>query len=219
MMFLSLAAVFMLFFPAASEASATQARVAEIQRAYAALQAFSGTFTQELRHAESGAVERREGTLFFEKPLRVRWETKDPYPELLVVNDAEVWDYLPDESIAYRHSLDVIKDSRSMLQVITGQSRLDQDFTIEREADRNGFITLRLFPKEPSAQMVETLLLVDPRTSLLKSAEVIDFYGNVNKFEFIKITPNPTIPADAFRFAPPEGVTVENGATEGELRR
>ena len=128
----------------------------------------------------------------------------------MIVNDKEVWDYLPDEAVAYMHPIDIIQDSRTMLQVVTGQSRLDKDFTVQREDDKGGFISLHLFPKEPTTQMVEARILVDPSTYLLKSAD---------KVEFQQITKNPSFPSDTFTFDPPENVIIEKGAPENELRR
>jgi outer membrane lipoprotein carrier protein len=52
--------------------------------------------------------------------------------------------------------------------VITGQSRLDKDFTVEAEPDDNGLAVLRLYPKDPSPQLVEALLWVDKGTKLIK---------------------------------------------------
>ena len=217
--FLSFAAVLLLIWQLPAAAAPSDTHIADMQRAYAAMNAFSSTFTQELYHAESGAVEKRNGTLLFQKPLHVRWETTPPYPELMIVNDKEVWDYLPDEAVAYMHPIDIIQDSRTMLQVVTGQSRLDKDFTVQREDDKGGFISLHLFPKEPTTQMVEARILVDPSTYLLKSAELTDFYGNTNKVEFQQITKNPSFPSDTFTFDPPENVIIEKGAPENELRR
>ena len=77
--------------------------------------------SQRLVHQESGSEETRQGTLAFQKPLRVRWETKAPHAELLVITDKDVWDYLPDEELAYQYSPEVVHDSRSIIQVITGQ--------------------------------------------------------------------------------------------------
>ena len=44
----------------------------------------------------------------------------------MVITDKDVWDYLPDEELAYQYSPEVADDSRSIIQVITGQSRLDK---------------------------------------------------------------------------------------------
>lgn len=182
----------------------------EMQKKYETMQSFTAEFTQRLLHRESGSEETRKGTLSFQKPLRVRWETKAPHPELLVITDAEVWDYLPDEELAYQYSPDVVHDSRSIIQVITGQTRLDKDFSVESEPDDNGLAVLRLYPKDPSPQLVEAILWVDKSTRLIKKAQILDFYGNTNEVTLNNLIPDATIKAGTFQFTPPKGITVEN---------
>ncbi len=184
--------------------------VAEIQRTYDRMRSLSGAFTQELRHLESGSLEKRNGTMLFEKPLNIRWETGDPFPELLIVTEKEIWDYLPEEELAYRYAPDAAQGSKAILQVITGQGRLDKDFDVEREADQDGLVILRLYPREPSTQMVEGIIAVDPATKMLRRAEIVDFYGNTNSIVFSRLTPDASIPPDAFSFTPPRGVAVED---------
>ncbi|MEG2005104.1 MAG: outer-membrane lipoprotein carrier protein LolA, partial [Bilophila sp.] len=158
----------------------------------------------------SGSEESRKGVLDFEKPLNIRWETKAPHAELLVVTAQDVWDFLPDEELAYRYAPDVVQDSRSILQVVTGQTRLDKDFTVTPEKDQDGFAVLRLYPKEPSTQLVEAVLWVDTTTHLIKRAQILDFYGNTNEVTFSSLTPNAPIKPGTFQFTPPKGTTVED---------
>lgn len=194
--------------------------VAEMQKVYEKMESFSGEFRQELKHVESGSTEKRTGKLLFQKPMLIRWETFAPFPELLVVNKEEVWDFLPDEELAYRYSPEVVQDSRSILQVVTGQARLDKDFDVKREKDKDNLAVLRLFPKEPTTQLVEAVLVVDPVTKLLRSAELIDFYGNTNLVVFTKLTPEIPKPSLAkFSFTPPKNITVEDLNEEGAAAR
>ena len=68
----------------------------EIKDTYEKITAFRADFQQRLVHQESGSEQKRNGTLLFKKPMRICWETFDPDPELLVVSDLAVWDFLPD---------------------------------------------------------------------------------------------------------------------------
>lgn len=184
--------------------------VPDIQKKYETVKSFKASFKQRLTHKESGSVEQRNGTLLFKKPLQVRWETAKPHPELLIITSREIWDYLPDEDVVYRYSPELVKDSRSLIQVVTGQARLDQDFRVKEEAVENGLAKLRLFPKEPAPQLVEAVIWVDPRTKLIRRASIIDFYGNTNDVEFTEIIPNAGLPGNAFSFTAPKGVEVED---------
>lgn len=184
--------------------------ITEMQKIYATIQNFSATFTQELIHQESGSQETRQGTLNFKKPLLIRWETMPPHEELLLINESAVWDYIPDEKLAYKYSTDIINDSTSIIQVITGQTRLDKNFTIIFERNDKEFSILKLYPKEPTTQMVEALLWLNKKTKLIHKIQSTDFYGNTNTITFIKIKPNIHINNKLFQFTPSKDITVEN---------
>ena len=118
--------------------------VGDLKQRYDTLQSFSAEFEQKITHKESGAVETRYGTLHFKKPLLIRWETKKPIKETLVVTGKEIWDYIPEEEVAYRYPHDLVQDSRSIIQVLTGQAALSKDFDIKEEGSENGMRKIRL---------------------------------------------------------------------------
>lgn len=193
-------------------ASAAQAAdiAATIQARYEKLRTFSATFEQTLTHKESGSVEKRQGNLLFQKPLLIRWQTDKPHEETLVVTSKEIWDYLADEEIAYRYPLELVRDSRTIIQVITGQAALTKDFDVKEAGQENGLAKLHLYPKEPAPQMVEALLWVEPSTGYIRRASIIDFYGNSNDVRFTQFKPDTSLKESDFTFTAPKGVEVED---------
>lgn len=181
-----------------------------LQKTYAQLQSFRVDFQQRLIHLESGNEDVRKGSLLYSKPLLVRWETLAPQAELLLVGAEDIWNYLPDEELAYRYALSLAQDSRSVIMVITGQSPLDKDFEVERLEDENGLAHLLLYPKEPVTQLTEAQLWVDPQSYHIRKVSIIDFYGNTNEITFEVLTPNVSAPASGFTFTPPPGTEVED---------
>ena len=200
--------------PLASHAAGTDVAsvAAKVQTAYADLQSFRADFTQALLQRDSGTVQKRSGTISFKRPLLVRWETAAPHAELLMVTSREIWNYHPDEELAYRYSRALAEDSRSLIQVITGQSALTRDFDVEpaEAPSKDGLIHLLLYPKEPTTEMTEAQLWIDPATSLIRRAMVMDFYGNTNTVELKNLQKNASIPASEFTFDPPKGTEVED---------
>ena len=186
--------------------------VSSMQAAYGAMQSFRADFTQQLLQRESGVVEERHGVITVKKPLLLRWETAAPHAELLMVTDREIWNYLPDEELAYRYSRELAEDSRSLIQVITGQSALSSDFDLESaQAPEDGkLIHLLLYPKEPTTELTEAQLWIDPDTSLIRRAMVMDFYGNTNTIELKNLKPDVSVSARDFTFTPPAGTEVED---------
>ncbi|MGE9986628.1 outer membrane lipoprotein chaperone LolA [Desulfovibrio sp. SGI.169] len=181
-----------------------------IRQRYETLKSFSAEFEQTLTHKESGSVERRRGSLLFQKPLLIRWQTAKPHEETLVVTAKEIWDYLPDEEVAYRYPPSLVRDSRSIIQVITGQAALTKDFEVKPEGDEQGLARLRLYPKEPAPQMVEALIWVEPDSGCIRRASIVDFYGNTNEVRFLSFKADARLNAADFSFTPPRGIDVED---------
>ena len=204
---LALAAGLVIFAATAAQASDI---ANTIQARYEKLRTFSATFEQTLTHKESGSVEKRQGNLLFQKPLLIRWQTDKPHEETLVVTSKEIWDYLADEEIAYRYPLELVRDSRTIIQVITGQAALTKDFDVKEDGQENGLAKLHLYPKEAAPQMVEALLWVEPATGYIRRASIIDFYGNSNDVRFTQFKPDTTLKASDFTFTAPKGVEVED---------
>ena len=181
-----------------------------IQARYEKLRTFSATFEQTLTHKESGSVEKRQGNLLFQKPLLIRWQTDKPHEETLVVTGKEIWDYLADEEVVYRYPLELVRDSRTIIQVITGQAALTKDFDVKEAGQENGLAKLHLYPQEPAPQMGEALLWVEPSTGYIRRASIIDFSGNSNDVRFTQFKPDTSLKESDFTFTAPKGVEVED---------
>ncbi|MDR3358785.1 MAG: outer membrane lipoprotein carrier protein LolA [Desulfovibrio sp.] len=202
--------------PRAADAAKTAAR---IQRQYTALKGFGANFEQTLTHRESGTAEKRKGVLLFKKPFLIRWETEKPHQELLVVTGREIWDYLPDEELAYRYPLSVVQDSRSIIQVITGQAALTEDFDVRLDGEEENFVRLKLYPREAGPQMVEAVIWADKTDGYIRRAELTDFYGNKNNVGFTSFNPRTQFRESDFSFTPPIGVEVEDHSGEKSQHR
>lgn len=181
-----------------------------IRDRYASLETFQAEFTQYLTHRESGSKEQREGTLVFKKPLLISWQTKKPVEEHLVISKKEIWDYIADEGIAYRYPKELVNDSRSLIQIVTGQALLSQDFDVTQTGTEGKLVILQLYPKEPVPTLVEARLYVDPEKGYIQRAVITDFYGNENDVRFTSFIPNASVSSSVFNFTPPKGVEVED---------
>lgn len=199
-----------LLFLFATYAAAADDLPAKIKESYEKVASFEAGFQQSLFHKESGSKETRKGNLVFQKPLSVRWHTAKPHEELIVISDKEIWDYIPDEEVAYRYAPSAVKDSRGLIQVLTGQVSLAKDFDVKNAGAEKGLTKLALYPKDPTPQLVEGMIWVDPANGYIKRAKIIDFYGNSNEVTLTSFTPKKAADAKQFRFTPPKGVEIED---------
>lgn len=181
-----------------------------IQRHYSGMTSFAADFAQTLTHKESGSVEKRRGKLLFAKPLRINWQTSSPRAERLVITNKSIWNYIPDEAIAYRYNPNLIQGATTILQVITGQADLMRDFDVKRVGLENSLQHLKLYPKNPTTQLVEADIWVDPLSGVIRKSKSVDFYGNGNAIEFTSYKENISVRDSAFAFTPPKGVEVED---------
>ena len=198
-------------------AAKTPQLVAAMQEQYVQMNSFKAEFSQKSLNLESGAEEVRSGILLFQRPSRIRWETLKPEPELLLVTEKEIWNSLPAEKTATRYSPELAADSRSVLQVITGQSRLDKEFSIKEVGKEGDTVILLLYPHEPTVQFTEGRLWINSRTKLIQKAEITGFYTRT-EISLHNLAMNLVFRPEEFAFTPPPGFTVEdrlNGEPSG----
>ena len=186
----------------------------KIQNQYEKLSAFSADFTQELTNAASKQTQVRKGDIMFKQPQFIRWETKTPEPELLIVGDQTVWNYIPDEELALKFKFSQVFTSKTMLRFLSGKANIREDFMLKDQGDDNGYTKLRLIPKEPEPGLVLAYLWVDHESNMLRKVLVVDFYGNGNQVELENLKLNPELEDGLFQFTPPEGVEVEDNTIE-----
>lgn len=180
-----------------------------VQSFYDNVTSFEANFEQILKHKESGSTEKRKGKIHFKKPLQIRWETMAPHKEQWIVSEKDVWDFLPDEEIAYRYSSDILKNSGGVIGVLTGQKPLKRDFIVQMVGDDGSLRVLQLLPKEPSVQLVEALVWVEQSGVINKMAST-DFYGNVNEIRLNNFKANVALQNKIFDFQAPKGIEVED---------
>lgn len=199
--------------PAASQ-DAAQDIGDSIQEQYTEVNSFETDFSQKLTNAASGETEQREGTICYLKPEKIRWHTTSPEEELLISNNNVVWDYFPQEEVAYKYSLEGRFDSKTMLEFISGEVNLKEDFRIENQGqdpDFSDWIQVELVPKDPEPSLVKAHIWLEPESHLIQQVLLVDFFGNKNQLTFEDIDFNVDLQESLFEFDPPEGVEIMKG--------
>lgn len=190
-----------------------------VQKRYASIQNMKADFSQELTHKESGNVESRSGTLYFARPLLLRWETADPVPESLIITPDAIWNVFPDEDMAFKYAPG-LADSESIVRVITGQSVLTEDFFVEQGKRENGLVLLSLIPKNPTQSMTEAALWVQAGTGIIDRVLITDFYNNTNDIKFTSQQFDAKdVTAVLFTFKPERNMKVEDKTSGGVISK
>lgn len=194
--------------PQAMAENETAALTKAMQQRYETLTSFTATFKQNLKNASSGQTELRKGTLAYRQPGLVRWETKTPEPELLIIGKNTVWSYFELEESAYKYTVDQVLSSKTVLKFLSGKARLEEDFYVSFTGRENGLNKLELIPKQPETEMVQAYLWLTDEQALLQKVQVIDFFGNENTVELNAVVMNVDMPDSLFSFTPPKGTDI-----------
>ena len=165
----------------------------------AKLNTFFGTFQQILVDDKGVVLQESSGDFFLQRPGYFRWETKEPFPQLLVSDLQSIWLYDPDlEQVTVREYDDRLSATPALL--LSGDlSQINQHYLIEQQTDKRYLLTPRV------AHELFNELTVAFSDGQLSEMALHDALGQVTTFRFIDGIYNQVIPQTLFEFTPPEG--------------
>ncbi len=202
--------------PAAATVSAPAAAtgiLARVQAFYETTTDFKADFKQVVKTRSPRRTFNRSGTVWFQRPGRMRWDYVVP-DKVHYVSDGDVlWSYDVEEGIAYRLP---VRDSElyQALGFLTGTARLADAFDASEQAPKAaGLVPIVLTPRQPSSSYRSVTLFVDPVTGQARETEVLDPLGNVSHVRFEEPS-YARLPPSGFTFTVPAGVKVQDLGAE-----
>lgn len=189
----------------AVHASAADSARARMEAFSKDLKSVTATFAQSVTDANGHRGDESRGTLALQAPRQFRWETKDPYQQIIVADGQRVWVYEPDlQQVSVRSQSS--EEAHSPLTVLTDLSQLDSQFTASESGERDGLVWLKLVSraKEPEFEYAELGFGAHDLERMLFK----DQLGNTTEIRFDDWKRNPKIDAGEFKFTPPKGVDV-----------
>ncbi len=174
--------------------------VDRVQDRLDALEGLKADYVQILTNAATKERQERTGSIYFKKPLQVRWEADSPDRELLVIDQDKVWNYFPDDEVAYEYEVEEVLTSRAMINFISGQAKLTEDFQVEEQGTEDGLHKLKLVPANPEPDLVLAYLWSDDQ-GLLHRILLVDFFGNGNELRLKSMETDPDLDRDKFEFS------------------
>lgn len=172
---------------------------------------FKADFKQVVNTKSPKRTFKRSGTVFFKRPGLMRWDYKVPEAVYYVSDGTILWAYDSEDRSAVKMN---VKDSDlySSLGFLSGTSRLADSFYARVGAsDVDGFSSVDLVPVDGSeAGNYKSLVLkVSRATGEVVETEIVDPMGNKSRIKFEAMTYAP-VPATAFQFKVPAGVSVQD---------
>ncbi len=214
-----LLACILLFPVAASRAagpeSAGEALLRRVGERYAAAHTLSARFRQEIPLQNVGIVRKASGSVFFGRPLKMRWDYKGPEAQLFLADGRYFYFRPAGSSQVIRRGVDEKGlGGKIPLLLLFGKGEITALFRVDAADPRkDGEETvLRLSPRDDGAPEVRRIdLVVGTGDALIREIHVFDRLGGENHIYLTEVKVNPSLPAGFFRFRKPAGATVVDG--------
>ena len=181
-------------------------------------------------------VHLESGTVYFQRPGRMRWEYESPEKKLFLADGKTIWFFVPADHTVTRAPVKEDTDWRTPLALLTGQANLMRLCSRVELADPAPSLTpghqvLRCIPKvEPRMKVVpddstelpsageftEVLIELDSSSGELARVTVRQRGGIELGFQFGDWRENLPLTEDLFHFHAPAGVAIVNGGASGE---
>ncbi|MDQ7031554.1 MAG: outer membrane lipoprotein carrier protein LolA [Desulfonauticus sp.] len=184
----------------------------KMQQKYEQINSFATNFYQTLTNAATREQDLRKGKIYYKKPGLVLWQVLAPEKEKLILGENIVWDYFPEENIAYKYSRKQILTSKTMLKFISGKANIKEDFIPEFQGEQKDGLKFKLVPKKPEPNLVLAYIWVDKKSFLLNRILLIDFFGNGNELSLTNTRINIPLKNKLFYFHPNKGVEIQDNS-------
>jgi outer membrane lipoprotein carrier protein len=198
---------------AASSAPDVHAVVQAVDERYNHLHTLQADFAEIYRGA---GMERSEsGTLWLEKPGKMRWEYRSPRDKLFLSDGKDAWFYIPGERQVRRTAVKKLDDLRSPLAFLLGKTKLEKELQgLSLAPDvaplAAGDVVLRGVPKSLADRVSQVLLEITPEQWISRIIiEEVD--GSVTEYRFTNQREDVAVPDQRFQFVVPDGVEVIDG--------
>ena len=200
---------------AAGPENAGEALLRRVGERYAAAHTLSAKFRQEIPLQNIGIVRKASGTVYFGRPLKMRWDYDGPEAQLFLADGRYFYFRPPGSSQVIRRAVDEKGlGGKIPLLLLFGKGEITTFFRVDAADLRKGGeeTVLRLSPLGDGAPDVRRIdLVVGTGDALIREIHVYDQLGGENHIYLTDVTINPSLPADLFRFRKPAGVSVVDG--------
>jgi len=173
----------------------------------------------ETRYAERyqgmGMDRTETGTLTLLKPGRMRWAYDSPPGKVFLLDGTNAISYTPGDAEATRFPEKKLDDLRSPLRFLLGHTELEKELhglsvTLVNLDGQTGY-TLWGTPVGMEQRMRSLAVTVDAQ-GVIHTLRVEEIDGAITTFTFSEMHENVPVSDSDFRFIPPSGVTVIDGA-------
>ena len=177
-----------------------------LQQHYQATKSFSAGFDETIARPGVPPV-RRNGTIYYKKPGKLRWEFEGSQAETIVSDGTTIYDYDPGLNQVVETPLAQAVHSQAAAAFLLGAGDLNRDFNAVGISgpDSSGIVQVSLTPRQ-GGERIEAG--IDRKTYNVTGLSIVDAMGNQTHFKFSNIELNPPLEDSRFTFTPPNGADI-----------
>ena len=166
-------------------------------------------FDQQVFDRSGKVVDRASGSFAFARPGKFRWTYEKPHKQVLVGDGAKLWIHDPDlNQVTVKRIDNAISSTPAAL--LAGKDDITALFTLRDAGAADGLDWVEATPKAPDTGFDRVRLGLKGKT--LAAMELNDQLGGRTLLRFSDLKANASLPADTFRFTPPQGADVIDDA-------
>jgi len=174
---------------------------------------FTQVVTAPAREGKSARSKTSSGTFAFARPNRFSFIYKKPFEQSIVADGQTLWLYDVDlNQVTARKQASALGSTPAALIAAAPDLRaLQADFTLAAAPDKDGLQWVVATPRASEGQLQTVRVGFRARESAtaklteLAVLEILDSFGQRSVLSFSKVEVNPVLPADSFKFKPPQG--------------
>jgi outer membrane lipoprotein carrier protein len=189
-----------------------EALLLRVSKRHAAVRSLSAEFRQEVPLQNVGIVRRAQGRLYFERPLKMRWDYREPDAQLFLSDGEHFYFRPPGSGQVFRRRIDESAlGGRVPLLLLFGKGEISDFFAARDAVPLKGGeeIALRLVPRGEAAGEVRRVdLVVGAEDALIREVHLYDRLGGANHLFLEGTQIDPDLPPRLFRFRKDPGIEV-----------
>jgi outer membrane lipoprotein carrier protein len=182
-----------------------------LQKHYQQTESFSAKFKEQITPA-GGAKREREGTVYYRKPGRMRWEfggqDSGQGQELIVSDGKQLYSYQPDLNQVIETPVELAFRSSSVAAFLLGIGNIERDFEASLPAKAAPPDDLKHVVLKPKNAGDTIAMGLDAKTLDLRTLRLTDALGDITELSFTNINYGAPLDDKLFAFIPPAGADI-----------
>jgi outer membrane lipoprotein carrier protein len=168
---------------------------------------YQADFEQSVYRENSDQPEVTLGRFLIQRPNHFRWQTKQPFEQVIIADGDHLWTYDPElEQVTIQNQQSILADSPLLLLTSSAESLIEAfDIVKVKSKDKQNQQLFALSPKKNSLFESVHILIEDKK---IKEFFLVDTLGGRTGVQFKNAELNQKVDVKEFIFVPPEGIDV-----------